>query len=280
MHEVQRSPKSITQMNAFMPPCVFGVTSQRQQQQQQVSRISARRTSIQCSLKEKKKKKAKVIELTDEQAAGWETVRSRLMDEMGFEVKTADKVITRAFGWGKSKYWRNVVKNETPNVEIVESRIKFLKHIVGFDDDALPSTIKQFPEVIRLPIERMEQNLEYIRTNFPVLAARPDALKLSLIEQPHALGNDVDCGGDCAGMSMLRCVAFRFARLVDSNCVVQVNANVVGFDSNNYRSAMDNCSRMHIFAAPLGYNFRARPIASFAFRVRYYIDCVLIISHF
>ncbi len=156
-----------------------------------------RRSPIVCSVKEKKKKK--VIELTDEQAVGWEAVRAELVNELGFETKTADKVITRAFGWGKSKYWRNAVQNETPSVEVVQSRITFLKDVVGFDDDIIPATVKKFPEVVRLPIERMEENLQYIRDNFPVLADRPEALKASLSEQPHALGNDVDCGGDCAG---------------------------------------------------------------------------------
>ncbi len=55
--------------------------------------------------------------------------------------------------------------------------------------------LKKFPEVIRMPVDRMRANVDFIQKTYPVL--KGSVLLASLTEQPAALGYDVDCGGDC-----------------------------------------------------------------------------------
>lgn len=155
----------------------------------------ARRKPLVCS-STKPKKKSKVIELTDVEAKAWGEVRTQLL-ELGVPTKSADKIITRAFGWGKQKYWRGTIVREMPSSEVVEERMTYLRSLGISDDEVLAKMVAKFPELIRLDIERMNESIAQIES-YPAYS-KPDALRRCIINQPQALGFDVDCGGDCAG---------------------------------------------------------------------------------
>lgn len=150
-----------------------------------------------CSAEKKKnKKKMSTIELTETEAAGWAEVRLQLSQLGGKLGKSgaADRAVMRAFGWKGSKYWRGAVERETPCTDVVEERLHYLRSL-GFDDATLATMVAEFPELVRLPVRRLRENVELISKSYPILKGK--ALVASLASQPRALGYDVDCGGDC-----------------------------------------------------------------------------------
>lgn len=137
--------------------------------------------------------------LSDAQLQEWKEVALVVKAlNPAFDDKDADKIVSRAFGWASQKWWRGDVIHEPPSLAVVQNVIAFLKEEVGFDEHVIGTRVlKKFPEVIRMDIERMRQNRDYLKETYPALNSNPKALLNSLTEQPAALGYDVDCGGDC-----------------------------------------------------------------------------------
>lgn len=178
-------------MSAFASPAALRA--------QRAAPCAARVAVCSATAKKEEKKKRATIELTDAEAAGWAAVRAQLR-ALGGKLdsdKAADRAVMRAFGWGGSKYWRGAVVRETPAPDVVAERLCYLRDTLGFDDDqVIARMVAKFPELIRLPLDRIQQNINHIRTTYPVLS-REAALRDSLASQPAAFGFDVDCSGDC-----------------------------------------------------------------------------------
>lgn len=107
----------------------------------------------------------------------------------------ADKIVARAFGWGSQKFWRGDVKQEKPSLQQAQSAVQFLRDEIGLDEPAVAAVIKKFPEVIRLTIDKMTDNVATIQKNYPNLKG---ALLINSVKAtPAVLGFDFDCEGDC-----------------------------------------------------------------------------------
>lgn len=107
----------------------------------------------------------------------------------------ADRLVGRAFGWGTQKFWRGDVKHEAPSLRQAEESFTFLREVIGLDDPALAAVVKTFPEVLRLTLDRMKENVETIQRNYPNIKGA--MLTNSVKAEPAVLGFDFDCEGDC-----------------------------------------------------------------------------------
>lgn len=136
--------------------------------------------------------------LTEAELTEWSAVASLLQSLSPEMTETAaDTAVRRAFGWGTQKWWRGDVVREPPSVTPVLASLAFLRDELGLSDDEIAGRmLKRFPEIVRLPVERMRANVELMRTTYPVMR-KETVLRVTVVEQPNALGFDVDCGGDC-----------------------------------------------------------------------------------
>lgn len=107
----------------------------------------------------------------------------------------ADRLVGRAFGWGTQKFWRGDVKHEAPSLWQAEESFTFLREVIGLDDPELAVVVKKFPEVLRLTLDRMKENVETIQRNYPNIKGA--MLTNSVKADPAVLGYDFDCEGDC-----------------------------------------------------------------------------------
>ena len=152
-------------------------------------------THMMASKKVKPKKVKPSDVLSASELAEWDRVRSVLGSLDSKLESKADKVIERAFGWGSQKFWRGDVKNEAPSEEKVEASISFLKENIGLNEKEIGSLIKDFPEVLRLSLARMNSNVEYIQQTYPNIKGQ--LLINTVKDTPRVLGFDFDCEGDC-----------------------------------------------------------------------------------
>lgn len=112
-----------------------------------------------------------------------------------FSPSDTDRVVARAFGWGSQKFWRGDVKEEPPCLKQVRDSVGCLKEVVGLDEKDVGLVVKKFPEVLRLKVGRMRENIEFIRKNYAHIQG---ALLVNAVkETPAVLGFDFDCEGDC-----------------------------------------------------------------------------------
>lgn len=134
--------------------------------------------------------------LTSQQLDEWKQV-STLLQELNTALssKDADKLVARAFGWGSQRFWRGDVKEEAPSLTQVRESVEFLREVVGLDDTNVGLVVKKFPEVLRLTMERMRENVGFVQKNYPHIKGA--VLANSVKETPAVLGFDFDCEGDC-----------------------------------------------------------------------------------
>lgn len=134
--------------------------------------------------------------LSTKQLDEWRKV-SEFLQELSttFSPNDTDKLIARAFGWGTQRFWRGDVREEVPCLTQVRDSVTCLKDVVGLDDEEVALVAKKFPEVLRLRMERMRENIGHIHKNYPHIKA---ALLVNAVkETPAVLGFDFDCEGDC-----------------------------------------------------------------------------------
>ena len=68
---------------------------------------------------------------------------------------------------------------------------------IGLDDEDLKSLIRQFPEFLAFDLAtRLKPNVDYLQKNF--FLKGPHRIK-AILRKPKALGNVIDCKGDCQG---------------------------------------------------------------------------------
>jgi len=128
--------------------------------------------------------------------AQWESVKT-LVTGLGMDETSADKCMTRAFGWGGQTYWRESKVEEVPLFEDVETRIDFLLEI-GVPEDKLVELLGKVPEVLGVPIELLKENVKYVEKNYFMKRSTRNFANY-LLRTPQALGNNVDCAGTCVG---------------------------------------------------------------------------------
>jgi hypothetical protein len=120
----------------------------------------------------------------------------------------SDELLTTAFGWGRSTYWRGSVEEATPDPAAVERSLSFLLAAAAPSDDT-PSNpndlslsrdealavLRSFPETLNLDAE------EQLRANVAKLAKewkiQGPAAKGCVKRTPRLLGYTIDCSGDC-----------------------------------------------------------------------------------
>lgn len=134
--------------------------------------------------------------LSSQQLEEWSQVSSLVTSiDSSIEKIQADKLVSRAFGWGTQKFWRGDVKHEPPSLEQAKTSIDFLRNRLELDDSAIAAILKKLPEVLRLPLSRMTANIDLIQSNYPSL--KDALLQNSVKANPSVLGYDFDCEGDC-----------------------------------------------------------------------------------
>lgn len=134
--------------------------------------------------------------LSSQQLEEWSQISSLLMSiDSSIEKIQADKLVSRAFGWGTQKFWRGDVKHEPPSLEQAQASIHFLRNTLELDDSSIAAIFKKLPEVLRLPLSRMNANIDLIQSNYPSL--KGTMLQNSVKANPSVLGYDFDCEGDC-----------------------------------------------------------------------------------
>lgn len=161
-------------------------------------KAAAKATKKPLTAAEKKALNDPSIALSAAQLAEWSEVASLLQSlSPGLSPSAADAAVRRAFGWATQKWWRGDVVREPPTTAPVLAAVCFLRDELGLTDDEIGGRmLKKFPEIVRLPVERMRENVALIQTSYPVMK-KEAVLRATVVEQPQALGFDVDCGGDC-----------------------------------------------------------------------------------
>lgn len=129
--------------------------------------------------------------------AEWRKVSVALQEvSEGLSEQEADKMVGRAFGWSSQKFWRGDVKEERPELTQVTAALDFLRNEIGVEEKDFAAILKKFPEVVRLPVERMAGNKDFIIESYPVF--KNGTMLLNVVkETPAVLGYDFDCAGDC-----------------------------------------------------------------------------------
>lgn len=181
-HIATMSPPS-----AFVPALSFRLTSQSTHR---TSSYRSPRRPVQCRVQPS-------TILSEDEMARWDQAANHVR-QLGPGVggdDAVEKVIGTAFGWGVQKFWKGRVKQEVPSPEIVEEALQFLREQIGLSDDDVIKVVKKFPEVLRVGIERMNENLEYVQRSYPHI--KGTLLKNSVKDTPAVLGFDFDCEGDC-----------------------------------------------------------------------------------
>lgn len=106
-----------------------------------------------------------------------------------------DKLVGRAFGWGTQKFWRGRMKRQPVSIATVNASLDFLRATVGLSDDQISAIVPKLPEVLALPLTRMQENVSYIVKTYPSL--KDQRLVNAIVDNPAVLGYDFDCEGDC-----------------------------------------------------------------------------------
>ena len=134
--------------------------------------------------------------LTGDQLQEWSKVATLLQSlDPTLAQPEADKLVGRAFGWGTQKFWRGDVKQEPPSLDSAEQSLQFLREQVDLDEKGMAAIIKSFPEVLRLTVARMQENISYIQRTYPNIKGQ---LLINTVKgTPAVLGYDYDCEGDC-----------------------------------------------------------------------------------
>ena len=127
----------------------------------------------------------------------------------------SDELLTTAFGWGRSTYWRGSVEEATPDPAAVERSLSFLLAAAAPSDDT-PSNpndlslsrdealavLRSFPETLNLDAD------EQLRANVAKLAKewkiQGPAAKGCVKRTPRLLGYTIDCSGDCIVSQRMR----------------------------------------------------------------------------
>lgn len=144
------------------------------------------------------------LSLSDSQLEEWGRVRERVEGVLSIDEAAANKMVSRAFGWGSQKFWRFRKQKEPPSLSVVNQSLDFLANNVGIETTALAKLIKEFPEVLALGVDRMKTNVNYISKTYPSL--KGNRLTRAVIDNPAVLGYDFDCEGDCQS-ECVRCWA-------------------------------------------------------------------------
>lgn len=125
----------------------------------------------------------------------------------------SDELLTTAFGWGRSTYWRGSVEEATPDPAAVRSSLSFLlaadaaatdaaaaapssnQHDLSLSRAEALAVLRSFPETLNLDAE------EQLRGNVAKLAKewkiQGPAAAGCVKRTPRLLGYTVDCAGDC-----------------------------------------------------------------------------------
>lgn len=129
------------------------------------------------------------------ETAQWKEAVSHVK-RLGMGDADADRCISQAFRWGTQKYWRNQKLNETPDPDMVDENLNYLRS-VGFSDEDLSHLTENFPEFLACDCEtRLRPNVEYLQKGFFLKGTH--RVK-AILRKPKAIGNIIDCGGDCKG---------------------------------------------------------------------------------
>ena len=130
-------------------------------------------------------------------APAWAACRAALERRLGLEASAADAALARAFGWGGQAYLRRERVEEVPAVAVVDAALDLLTTEVGLDQETAAAVVSEFPEVLGLPGELMQQNIEVLRGKWFLRGA---ALARTIARKPRMLGVLIDCEGSCAGL--------------------------------------------------------------------------------
>lgn len=129
----------------------------------------------------------------------------------------SDELLTTAFGWGRSTYWRGSVEEATPDPAAVRGSLSFLlaadavaaasdaadaasapssnQHDLSLSRAEALAVLRSFPETLNLDAE------EQLRGNVAKLAKewkiQGPAAAGCVKRTPRLLGYTVDCAGDC-----------------------------------------------------------------------------------
>ena len=135
----------------------------------------------------------------------------------------SDELLSTAFGWGRSTYWRGSVEEATPDPAAVESSLSFLlapsasaaaaapsaaaaaaaacnaplnsPNDLSLSRDEALAVLRSFPETLNLDAE------EQLRGNVGKLAKewkiQGKAAEGCVKRTPRLLGYTIDCSGDC-----------------------------------------------------------------------------------
>lgn len=188
------------QTPAFSSSLAVGVT--RGRETLTASRVSSQRPRIASQAKRARTSQVRCAVadpnemLTAVELDEWKKVSEMLRSVNGsLGEADADRLVGRAFGWGTQKFWRGDVKHEAPSLRQAEESCTFLREVIELDDPGLAAVIKKFPEVLRLTLDRMNENIETIQKTYPNIKGA--MLTNSVKADPAVLGFDFDCEGDC-----------------------------------------------------------------------------------
>lgn len=87
------------------------------------------------------------------------------------------------------------MKRQPVSMETVTASLDFLHATVGLSDEQIATIVPKLPEVLALPLKRMQENVSYIVKTYPSL--KDQRLVNAIMVNPAVLGYDFDCEGDC-----------------------------------------------------------------------------------
>jgi hypothetical protein len=117
----------------------------------------------------------------------------------------SDELLTTAFGWGRSTYWRGSVEEETPDPSAVKSSLGFLldaasgnRHDLSLTRDEALAVLRSFPEALNLDAEeQLRKNVAKLGKEWKI---QGPAARGCVKRTPRLLGYTLDCSGDCIGL--------------------------------------------------------------------------------
>ena len=123
---------------------------------------------------------------------------------LGLSPEEADRALRRAHAWGVQSYWRKSKTNETPQPELMQERLAWLRERVAGEggpeeaEAALRKLVQAFPEALGLDVQTvLAPSVALLAKSYGIAA--PATLAGVLARKPTVLGNTVDCSGDCVG---------------------------------------------------------------------------------
>lgn len=115
----------------------------------------------------------------------------------------SDALLSTAFGWGRSTYWRGSVEEETPDPAAVKGALSFLMadpssadpNDLSLTRDEALAVLRSFPETLNLDAEQqLRGNIAKLSKEWKIQGG---AAKGCVKRTPRLLGYTVDCAGDC-----------------------------------------------------------------------------------